>query len=270
MGIAEQHAATCAAGLAFGGLHPVVAVYATFLNRAFDQVLMDCALHKAGVTFVLDRAGITGPDGASHHGVWDLSILQIVPGLRIAVPRDAAQVRALVREATDVSDAPTVVRFSKGSVGPEIEAIERVDGVDILRRAAKPVGEADLLIIATGPLAGAALEPPPCSRSSRRAEGIEATVVDPRWVKPVNPALVDLARGHRAVVTVEDNGRVGGVGAAISQAMQDAGVFRPTKVLGVPAEFQAHDERPAILARLGLDGPGIAAAGRVLGLLERG
>ena len=154
VGIAEQHAATCAAGLAFGGLHPVVAVYATFLNRAFDQVLMDCALHKAGVTFVLDRAGITGPDGASHHGVWDLSILQVVPGIKVAVPRDAAQVRALVREATDIDDGPTVVRFSKGSVGPEIEAVDRVDGVDVLRRAAKPVNEADLLIIAMGPLAG--------------------------------------------------------------------------------------------------------------------
>ncbi|HET9168124.1 MAG TPA: 1-deoxy-D-xylulose-5-phosphate synthase [Actinospica sp.] len=260
VGIAEQHAATCAAGLAFGGLHPVVAVYATFLNRAFDQVLMDCSLHKAGVTFVLDRAGITGPDGASHHGVWDLSILQVVPGIRVAVPRDAAQVRSLVREATDIDDGPTVVRFSKGSVGPEIEAVDRVDGVDVLRRAAKPVGEADLLIIAAGPLAGAAL----AAAEELSAEGIEATVVDPRWVKPVNPALVDFARRHRAVVTVEDNGRVGGVGAAISQALQDAGVLRPTKVLGVPPEFQAHDERPAILARLGLDGPGIAAAARVL------
>jgi len=260
VGIAEQHAVTSAAGLAFGGLHPVVAVYATFLNRAFDQVLMDCALHQAGVTFVLDRAGITGPDGASHHGVWDLSILQVVPDIRVAVPRDAAQVRALVREATDIDDAPTVVRFSKGSVGPEIEAVDRVDGVDVLRRAAKPVNEADLLIIAAGPLAGAAL----AAAEELAAEGIEATVVDPRWVKPVNPALITMARAHKAVVTVEDNGRVGGVGAAISQAMQDAGVLRPTKVLGVPPEFQAHDERPAILARLGLDGPGIAAAGRAL------
>jgi 1-deoxy-D-xylulose-5-phosphate synthase len=266
VGIAEQHAATCAAGLAFGGLHPVVAVYATFLNRAFDQVLMDCALHKAGVTFVLDRAGITGPDGPSHHGVWDLSILQIVPGVRVAVPRDAAQVRALVREATDTEDVPTVVRFSKGSVGPDIEAVDRVDGVDVLRRAARPAGEADLLIIAAGPLAGAAL----AAAEELAAEGIEATVVDPRWVKPVNPALIDLARAHRAVLTVEDNGRVGGVGAAISQAMQDAGVLRPTKVLGVPPEFQAHDERPAILARLGLDGPGIAAAGRAVGVAAAG
>ena len=166
--------------------------------------------------------------------------------------------RALVREATDIDDGPTVVRFSKGSVGPEIEAVDRVDGVDVLRRAARPVNEADLLIIAMGPLASAAL----AAAEELAAEGIEATVVDPRWVKPVNPALVDLARTHRAVVTVEDNGRVGGVGAAISQALQDAGVLRPTKVLGVPAEFQAHDERPAILARLGLDGPGIAAAGR--------
>jgi 1-deoxy-D-xylulose-5-phosphate synthase len=153
-----------------------------------------------------------------------------------------------------------VVRFSKGSVGPEIEAIDRVDGVDILRRAAKPAHEGDLLIIATGPLAAAAL----AAAEELAAEGIEATVVDPRWVKPVNPALIELARAHRAVVTVEDNCRVGGVGAAISQAVQDAGVVRPTSVLGVPPEFQSHDERPAILSRLGLDGPGIAAAGRSL------
>jgi 1-deoxy-D-xylulose-5-phosphate synthase len=262
VGIAEQHAATCAAGLAFGGLHPVVAVYATFLNRAFDQVLMDCALHRAGVTFVLDRAGITGPDGASHHGVWDLSILQVVPGLRVAVPRDAAQVRALVREAVEVEDAPTVVRYSKGSVGPEIEAVERVDGVDVLRRAARPAGEGDLLIVAAGPLAGAALE----AAAELAGEGIETTVVDPRWVKPVNPALIELARVHRAVVTIEDSGRVGGMGSVLSQTLQDAGVVRPTRVLGVPPEFQAHDERPVILARLGLDGAGVAAAGRAAAL----
>jgi 1-deoxy-D-xylulose-5-phosphate synthase len=254
VGIAEQHAATSAAGLAFGGLHPVVAVYATFLNRCFDQVLMDCALHRAAVTFVLDRAGITGDDGASHNGMWDMSILQVVPGLRIAAPRDAAQVRAQLREAVDVHDGPTVVRYSKGAVGPEIEAVDRVDGVDLLRA---PAG-ADVLIVTAGPMAVQGL----AAAELLAAEGIEATVVDPRWVKPVNPALIDLARSHRAVVTVEDNGRVGGVGAAISQALQDSGVTLPIRVLGIPQEFLDHGKRAAILERIGLSAQGVAAAAR--------
>jgi 1-deoxy-D-xylulose-5-phosphate synthase len=254
VGIAEQHAATSAAGLAFGGLHPVVAVYATFLNRCFDQVLMDCALHRAAVTFVLDRAGITGDDGASHNGMWDMSILQVVPGLRIAAPRDAAQVRAQLREAVDVHDGPTVVRYSKGAVGPEIEAVDRVDGVDLLRA---PAG-ADVHIVTAGPMAVQGL----AAAELLAAEGIEATVVDPRWVKPVNPALIDLARSHRAVVTVEDNGRVGGVGAAISQALQDSGVTLPIRVLGIPQEFLDHGKRAAILERIGLSAQGVAAAAR--------
>ena len=254
VGIAEQHAATSAAGLAFGGLHPVVALYATFLNRCFDQVLMDVALHKAGVTFVLDRAGITGDDGASHNGMWDMSILQVVPGLRIAAPRDPAQVREQLREAIEVEDAPTVVRFSKGAAGPEIEAVDHVDGVDVLRRSA----DAEVLIVTAGPLAIQGL----AAAELLAAEGIRATVVDPRWVKPVNPALIDMARRHKAVVTVEDNGRVGGVGAAISQALQDAGVDRPVRVMGIAQEFLEHGKRAGILERLGLSGPGIAAAAR--------
>jgi 1-deoxy-D-xylulose-5-phosphate synthase len=255
VGIAEQHAATSAAGLAFGGLHPVVAVYATFLNRCFDQVLMDCALHKAGVTFVLDRAGVTGDDGASHNGMWDMSILQVVPGLRIAAPRDPGQVRAQLREALDVDDAPTVVRYSKGTAGPEIEAVDRIGTMDLLRA---PQGDGDVLIVTVGPLAAAGLE----AAELLAAEGIEATVLDPRWVKPLDPALVELARKHRAVVTIEDNGRVGGVGAAVSQALQDAGVTRPVRVLGIPPQFLDHAKRPAILERLGLTGAGVAAAAR--------
>jgi 1-deoxy-D-xylulose-5-phosphate synthase len=250
VGIAEQHAATSAAGLAFGGLHPVVALYATFLNRCFDQVLMDVALHKAGVTFVLDRAGITGDDGPSHNGMWDMSILQVVPGLRIAAPRDPSQVRAQLREALEVEDAPTVVRFSKGAAGPEIEAVAHIDGVDVLRRGAEP----QVLIVTAGPLAVQGLE----AADLLAAEGISTTVVDPRWVKPVNPALIELARQHRAVVTVEDNGRVGGVGSALAQALQDAGVNRPIRVMGIPQEFLEHGKRAGILERLGLTGPGIA------------
>jgi 1-deoxy-D-xylulose-5-phosphate synthase len=262
VGIAEQHAATSAAGLAYGGMHPVVCVYATFLNRAFDQVLMDCALHNAGVTFVLDRAGITGDDGASHNGMWDMSILQVVPGLRIAAPRDPGQVRAQVREALDVSDAPTVVRFSKGAVGPEIEAVGRYEGMDLLRAPAghepgqAPVG--DVLIVTAGPLAAQGVE----AARLLADGGVEATVVDPRWLKPVNPALVELARRHRAVVTVEDNGRVGGVGAAITQALQDAGVVVPVRVLGIAQEFIKHAKRAAILQQLGLTAEGVADAAR--------
>jgi 1-deoxy-D-xylulose-5-phosphate synthase len=258
VGIAEQHAATSAAGLAFGGLHPVVAIYATFLNRAFDQVLMDCALHRAGVTFVLDRAGVTGDDGASHNGMWDLSILQVVPGLRVAAPRDPGQVRAQLREALDVSDAPTVVRFSKGSAGPEIEAVDRLGTMDLLRTPKDADADADVLIVAAGPMAGQALD----GARVLAEEGIEATVVDPRWVKPLDPALVDLARKHRAVVTIEDNGRTGGVGAAVSQLLQDAGLTLPVRVLGLPREFLDHAKRPVILERLGLTGEGVAAAAR--------
>jgi 1-deoxy-D-xylulose-5-phosphate synthase len=254
VGIAEQHAATSAAGLAFGGLHPVVAVYATFLNRCFDQVLMDCALHRAGVTFVLDRAGVTGEDGASHNGMWDMSVLQVVPGLRIAAPRDPGQVRVQLREALDVDDAPTVVRFPKGAAGPEIEAVDRLGAMDLLRAPADP----DVLIVTAGPMAAQGL----AAARILAEEGIEATVVDPRWVKPLDPALIELARAHRAVVTAEDNGRVGGVGAAVTQALQDAGVSVPVRVLGIPQEFLSHGKRPAILERAGLTAEGVAAAAR--------
>lgn len=207
VGIAEQHGAVSAAGLATGGLHPVFAVYATFLNRAFDQVLMDVALHKCGVTFVLDRAGITGTDGASHNGMWDMSILQCVPDLRIAAPRDADQVRAQLREAVEVDDAPTVVRFSKGAVGPSVKAVGRVGGMDVLRRAdtARP----DVLLVSVGALAPMCLE----IADLLDAQGITTTVVDPRWVKPVDEAMAPLAEQHRVVVTVEDNSRVAAVSA---------------------------------------------------------
>jgi len=252
VGIAEQHAVASAAGLATGGLHPVVAVYATFLNRAFDQVLMDVALHRLGVTFVLDRAGVTGNDGASHNGMWDMSILQVVPGLRLAAPRDAEQLRAQLREAVEVRDAPTVVRFPKGDLGPEVPALDRIGGVDVLQRTGP---DPEILLVAVGAMAPACLD----AAALLLAEGFTATVVDPRWVKPVDPALVELAAGHRLVVTVEDNGRVGGVGAAIAQAMRDADVDTPLRDLGIPQHFLTHASRGEILEEIGLTGTGVAA-----------
>ena len=245
VGIAEQHAVTAAAGMAFGGLHPVVAMYATFMNRAFDQVLMDVGLHGAGVTFVLDRAGVTGPDGPSHHGIWDLAMLQIVPRIRIGVPRDAARLVELLDEAVDVGDAPTVVRFPKGEVGADISAIERFeDGVEVLSRGGAP----DVLILPIGPMASMALE----VAERLRAEGIGVTVVDPRWAIPVQPSVVRLAAEHRIVITIEDGIRVGGVGTRVRQVLRDAGVDTAVDELGVPDEFIQHATREQILIDAGL------------------
>ncbi len=254
VGIAEQHAVTTAAGLAFGGLHPVVALYATFLNRAFDQVLMDVALHRAGVTFVLDRAGITGPDGPSHHGMWDLALLQVVPGIRIAAPRDAATLREEFREAVTVDDAPTVLRWSKGSVGPDIPAERRLsDGVDVLRSPGESQ-EQDVLFVAVGSMVPVALE----AAELLEAQGIGATVVDPRWVVPIPSSLIDLSRDHRLVITVEDGVRVGGVGTRLRQDLRAAGVDTGVNELGLPDEFIDHASRSQILADVGLTARAIA------------
>ncbi|KQO46975.1 MULTISPECIES: 1-deoxy-D-xylulose-5-phosphate synthase [unclassified Frigoribacterium] len=245
VGIAEQHAVTSAAGLAFGGLHPVVALYATFVNRAFDQVLMDVALHRAGVTFVLDRAGVTGPDGPSHHGMWDLALLQIVPHIRLAAPRDATRLREELREAVAVDDAPTVIRFSKGAVGVEHEAVERLeDGVEVLRRA----GHDDVLIVCVGPMAGIGLE----VAERLEAQGIGATVVDPRWVVPVPGSIIELAANHRLVITIEDGVRVGGIGTRVRQDLRGAGVDTAVTELGLPDEFLQHGSRAEILEEAGL------------------
>ncbi len=245
VGIAEQHAVTSAAGMAFGGLHPVVALYATFINRAFDQVLMDVALHKAGVTFVLDRAGVTGPDGPSHHGMWDLAILQIVPNIRLSAPRDATRLREVLREAVAVPDAPTVVRFSKGSVGNEHEAVRRLsDGVDVLREAPHK----DVLIVTVGAMADLGLQV-----GERLADqGIGATVVDPRWVVPVPKSIINLAAEHRIVLTIEDGIRVGGIGTRVRQDLRDAGVDTAVTELGLPDEFLDHGSRAEILEQVGL------------------
>ncbi|MFK4728463.1 1-deoxy-D-xylulose-5-phosphate synthase [Agromyces mediolanus] len=245
VGIAEQHAVTSAAGLAFGGLHPVVAVYATFMNRAFDQLLMDVALHRAGVTFVLDRAGVTGPDGPSHHGVWDLSILQVVPGIRIAAPRDSVRLAEELAEAVRVEDAPTVLRFPKGSVGTEYRAVRRTaDGVDVLVESERR----DVLIVTVGPMAGIGLE----VAQRLEAHGIGATVVDPRWVVPVPESVVQLAADYRLVVSLEDGVRVGGVGTRIRQDLREAGVDTAVTELGLPDEFLDHGSRNDILERVGL------------------
>ena len=245
VGIAEQHAVTSAAGLAFAGLHPVVALYATFVNRAFDQVLMDVGLHRAGVTFVLDRAGVTGPDGPSHHGMWDLAILQVVPHIRLAAPRDASRLREELREAVAVQDAPTVLRFSKGTVGAEHEALERLhDGVDVLARGGRP----DVLLVCVGPMATTGLDV-----AERLADqGIGATVVDPRWVVPVPGSIIDLAREHRLVVTIEDGVRVGGIGTRVRQDLRRAGVDTAVTELGLPDEFLDHGSRAEILEEVGL------------------
>ncbi|GAB7105091.1 1-deoxy-D-xylulose-5-phosphate synthase [Streptomyces phaeofaciens JCM 4814] len=261
VGIAEQHAAVSAAGLATGGVHPVFAVYATFLNRAFDQVLMDVALHKCGVTFVLDRAGVTGTDGASHNGMWDMSILQVVPGLRLAAPRDADQVRAQLREAVAVDDAPTVVRFSKGAVGPAVPAVGRVGGMDVLRQPGTDTP--DVLLVSVGALAPMCLE----IAALLEKQGITTTVVDPRWVKPVDEAMAPLAERHRVVVTVEDNSRVGGVGSAIAQALRDAGVDVPLRDFGIPPRFLDHASRAEVMAEIGLTAPDIAR--QVTGLVAK-
>ncbi len=251
VGIAEQHAVTSAAGMAFGGLHPVVAVYATFMNRAFDQVLMDVALHKAGVTFVLDRAGVTGPDGASHHGMWDLSVLQVVPGIRIAAPRDAVTLREELNEAVAVADAPTVLRFSKGTVGSSIKALKRTnDGVDVLFQSASK----DVLIVTVGAMASVGLQ----VADLLAAQGIGATVIDPRWVVPVAKSVIEMSSEHRLVVTVEDGIKVGGIGTRVRQDMRAAQVDTALNEIGLPDEFLEHASRAQIMERVGMTAQAIA------------
>jgi 1-deoxy-D-xylulose-5-phosphate synthase len=247
VGIAEQHAMTMSAGLAMAGLHPVVSVYATFLNRAFDQLLMDVALHRLPVTVTLDRAGVTGPDGASHNGMWDGSILQVIPGLRVAVPRDGSRVAELVNEAVEISDGPTVVRWPKGNVGAEVEAVGRLGQMDVLALPGPDNGQ-DVLLLGAGPMAVT------CVEVARRLSdhGIGVTVIDPRWVKPVDPAVIGIAAAHRLVAVVEDNGRSGGFGDAVARLLRDADIDTPVKTYGLEQEFLDHGSRDEILAAAGL------------------
>ncbi|WP_405492721.1 1-deoxy-D-xylulose-5-phosphate synthase [Nocardia sp. NBC_00511] len=260
VGIAEQHAMTSAAGLALGGMHPVVAIYSTFLNRAFDQLLMDVALLKLPVTLVLDRAGITGDDGASHNGMWDFSVLGIVPGIRVAAPRDAATLREELAEALHISDGPTAIRFPKGAAVQEIPAVERFEGVDVLRLPDIPDAtsysvHADVLLIAVGAFAELALK----VADLLTAEGVSVTVIDPRWVLPVSDTIAKLAGNHRLVVTLEDSGLHGGIGSTVSARLRDAGVDVPTRDLGVPQQFLDHAARGKIHQELGLT-PGEVAS----------
>jgi 1-deoxy-D-xylulose-5-phosphate synthase len=250
VGIAEQHAVTSAAGMAFTGIHPVVAVYSTFLNRAFDQLLLDVALHKAGVTFILDRAGITGDDGPSHHGIWDLALTGIVPTMHVAAPRDGARLRELLREAVDISDAPSMVRFPKGAVQSDIPAFERRDGIDVLYRGES----ADVLMISVGAMAALAVE----AASQAYREGVGVTVIDPRWVKPLPQSLVAMAQRYTSVVVLEDGIRHGGIASSISELLRDAGVHVPLHSIGVPLEFLEHSKRSEILSDIGITAQNIA------------
>jgi 1-deoxy-D-xylulose-5-phosphate synthase len=253
VGIAEQHALTMAAGLAFSGLHPVVAVYATFLNRAFDQLLMDCAMHRAGVTVVLDRSGITGPDGASHHGMWDMTISGVVPGLHLAAPRDGQQVARAVRAAVDISDAPSVVRFPKGSVGAPIEAVRTVGTVDVL--AEPDEAEVDVLLVGVGSMAATAM----AAAEKLSAEGVRVRVVDPVWALPVSPDLVTLAAAAGRVAVVEDNVVVGGIGSQVELVLREAGLATPLDQFGIPSEFLDHGSRGQVLDRIGLTPDAVAS-----------
>ena len=244
VGIAEQHAVTSAAGLAYAGMHPVVAVYSTFLNRAFDQLLLDVALHKAGVTFVLDRAGITGDDGPSHHGIWDLALTGIVPTLHVAAPRDAARLRETLREAVEISDAPSLIRFPKGAVQSDIPAFERRDRIDVLYRGES----ADVLLISVGSMAAIAVE----AASQAYREGVGVTVIDPRWVKPLPQTLVSMAQRYKSVVVLEDGIRHAGIASSISELFREAGLNVALHSIGVPLEFIEHSKRAEILEDLGI------------------
>jgi 1-deoxy-D-xylulose-5-phosphate synthase len=250
VGIAEQHAVTSAAGLAMGGLHPVVAVYSTFLNRAFDQVLMDVALHECGVTFVLDRAGITGPDGASHHGMWDMSILQVVPGLHLAAPRDGTRLREALTRSLAIDDRPTVIRFPKDQVPADLPAVDQLSEMDILLRTEQP----RVLVVGIGQLAGTAV----AVGERLSDQGIGVTVLDPVWALPVNPALVALAADHDLMITIEDNSVVGGYGARLAQELRSAGVDTAVREFGIPQEFLPHGSRAELLEEIGLTPQNIA------------
>ena len=244
VGIAEQHAVTSAAGMAFAGLHPVVALYSTFLNRAFDQVLLDVALHKAGVTFVLDRSGITGDDGPSHNGMWDLALTGIIPTLHVAAPRDGARLKETLNEAVEISDAPSLVRFPKGAVIEDIPAFERRDGIDVLYRGES----ADVLLVSVGALAHIAVE----AASQAYREDVGVTVIDPRWVKPLPVSLITMAQRYKSVVVLEDGIRHGGIASTISEMFRDAGLMVPIHSIGVPLEFIEHSKRGEVLSDLGI------------------
>jgi 1-deoxy-D-xylulose-5-phosphate synthase len=230
--------------MAYAGLHPVFAVYSTFLNRAFDQLLLDVALHKAGVTFVLDRAGVTGDDGPSHNGIWDLALTGIIPTLHVAAPRDGQQLRETLREAVDISDAPSLIRFPKGAINPDIPAFERRDGIDVLYRGES----ADILLVSVGAFASIAVE----SAAQAYREGVGVTVIDPRWVKPLPKSLVTMAQRYKSVVVLEDGIKHGGIASTISELFRDAQLNVPVHSIGIPLTFLEHAKRSEILEELGI------------------
>jgi 1-deoxy-D-xylulose-5-phosphate synthase len=254
VGIAEQHAVTMASGLAFAGLHPVVAVYATFLNRAFDQLLMDAGLHQAGVTLVLDRAGVTGVDGASHNGMWDMTICSVVPGLRLAAPRDGDQLRRQLREAVEVSDGPTVLRFPKGDVANPVARVRQLGSLDVLSETGS--GAVDLLIVGVGAMAPTAIS----VAEKLEAQGHSVRVVDPRWVLPVSPDMILAAGDATAVAVIEDNLVSGGIGSAVTLAMSQAGSKTAVRCFGIPKEFLHHGSRSQLLDQIGLTPDAIATS----------
>jgi len=250
VGIAEQHAVTSAAGMAFAGLHPVVAVYSTFLNRAFDQMLLDVALHNAGVTFVLDRAGVTGDDGPSHHGIWDLALTGMVPGIHVAAPRDGARLKEVLNEAVEIANAPSMIRFPKGAVVADIPAFERRDGIDVLYRGES----ADVLLVSVGAMATIAVD----AASQAYREGVGVTVIDPRWVKPLPRSLATMAQRYKSVVVIEDGIKHGGIASSISELFVAENLNIPVHSIGVPLEFIEHSKRQEILSDLGITVQNIA------------
>lgn len=247
VGIAEQHAITSAAGMAFAGMHPVVCVYATFLNRAFDQILMDVALHQAGVTIVLDRAGLTGDDGASHNGMWDLALMSIVPGLRLAAPRDEQTLRTALRTAMDVDDAPTVIRYPKGALGAPIPALDDTDGVDIVFQDHAGAGP-QVLVIAIGSMVPTAM----AAAQDLAAQQIRVTVAAPVWVLPINESLVKMAAEFDHIFTLEDGLVEGGIGSLISDSIRGLGLRKPVQSFGVPRKFLDHASREQLIEALRL------------------
>jgi len=242
VGIAEQHAVTSAAGLAYAGVHPVIAIYSTFLNRAFDQLLLDVALHNAGVTFVLDRAGITGDDGPSHHGIWDLALTGIVPHMHVGAPRDGARLKELLRQCIAIDNAPSMIRFPKGAIPADIAALERVDGIDVLHRG----GTNQVLVISIGSMASMALEVAQLAHQ----QSIEITVIDPLWVKPMSSNVTALCAKYSTVVVMEDGIKHAGIASTISESLREAGSQCSVHSIGVPLEFIEHSKRNEILEDL--------------------
>jgi 1-deoxy-D-xylulose-5-phosphate synthase len=239
VGIAEQHAVTSAAGLAYAGMHPVIAIYSTFLNRAFDQLLLDVALHKAGVTFVLDRAGITGDDGPSHHGIWDLALTGIVPNMHVGAPRDGARLKEILRACVAISDAPSMLRFPKGAVPADISAVENINGLDILHKGTTQ----QVLIVSVGSMAGMAIEVAQLAKE----QSIEITVVDPLWVKPIPQSLIQMCANYGTVIVMEDGIKHAGIASTISEMLRESGSTYSLHSIGVPLEFIEHSKRAEIL-----------------------